>query len=115
MKPLRLTPAALIAAALFLSLAAHGPVHAEEEGGEPQTPAASTRADGAKAASGAAAADPRYVWDLSTIFRDDAAWEAERQALLAEARKLAALREGFGRDAARLARRGARSAAPPPG
>jgi oligoendopeptidase F len=97
-----LTPAALIAAALFLSLAAHGPVHAEDEGGEPQAPAASTRADGAEAASGAAAADPRYVWDLSTIFRDDAAWEAERQALLAEAPKLAALREGFGRDAASL-------------
>ena len=102
MKPLRLTPAALIAAALFLSLAAHGPVHAEDEGGEPQAPAASMRADGAEAASGATAADPRYVWDLSTIFRDDAAWEAERQALLAEAPKLAALREGFGRDAASL-------------
>jgi oligoendopeptidase F len=102
MTPLRLAPASLIAAALFLSLAAHGPVHAEEEGGEPQAPAASTRANGAEAASGAAAADPRYVWDLSTIFRDDAAWEAERQALLAEAPKLAALREGFGRDAASL-------------
>ncbi len=102
MTPLRLAPAALIAAALFLSLAEHGLVHAEEEGGEPQAPAASTRANGAEAASGAAAADPRYVWDLSTIFRDDAAWEAERQALLAEAPKLAALREGFGRDAASL-------------
>lgn len=102
MTPLRLAPAALIAAALFLSLAEHGPVHAEEEGGKPQAPAASTRANGAEAGSGAAAADPRYVWDLSTIFRDDAAWEAERQALLAEAPKLAALREGFGRDAASL-------------
>jgi oligoendopeptidase F len=97
-----LAPAALIAAALMLSLAAHGPVHAEDEGSEPQAPAAATRASGAEAASGAAAADPRYVWDLSTIFRDDAAWEAERQALLAEAPKLAALREGFGRDAASL-------------
>ena len=102
MTPLQLAPAALIAAALFLSLAAHGPVHAEEAGGEPQAPAASAHANGAEAASGAAAADPRYVWDLSTIFRDDAAWEAERQALLAEAPKLAALREGFGRDAASL-------------
>lgn len=46
--------------------------------------------------------DPRYVWDLSTIFKDDAAWEAERLALLAEVPRLAGLREGFGRDAAAL-------------
>lgn len=54
------------------------------------------------AGGGAAANDPRYVWDLSGLFKDDAAWEAERQTLLAEAPKLAALREGFGRDAASL-------------
>ena len=35
-----------------------------------------TAAQQAAAAGGATAArsDPRYVWDLSTLFKDDAAW-----------------------------------------
>ena len=85
-----------------LSLASYAPARAQDEGSDTEAPAASARGDAGTAPGGATAADPRYVWDLSTIFRDDAAWEAERQALLAEAPKLAALREGFGRDAAGL-------------
>jgi oligoendopeptidase F len=42
------------------------------------------------------------TWDLSTLFADDAAWDAERRALLAELPALQALREGFGSDAAAL-------------
>ncbi len=48
------------------------------------------------------ATDPRYTWDLSPLFKDDAAWEAERQALLAELPKLRALEKGFGSNAAGL-------------
>ncbi len=44
--------------------------------------------------------DPRHVWDLSPLFKDDAAWEAERQALLAELPKLKTLQPGFARNAA---------------
>ena len=66
-------------------------------------PVAAQEPTAAPAAGGkAAVADSRHVWDLSTLFKDDAAWEAERQALLAEAPRLAALREGFTRDAASL-------------
>lgn len=56
----------------------------------------------ASAAAPAVAPDPRYVWDLSPIFADDAAWEAERRALLADLPALKALRKDFGRDAASL-------------
>jgi oligoendopeptidase F len=42
------------------------------------------------------------TWDLTTLFADDATWDAERLALLAELPALQALREGFGRDAASL-------------
>jgi oligoendopeptidase F len=48
------------------------------------------------------AADPRTTWDLSPLFKDDAAWEAERQALMAELPKLRALEKGFGANAASL-------------
>lgn len=44
----------------------------------------------------------RPTWDLSTLFADEAAWDAERRALLAEFRTLPALRQDFGRDAAGL-------------
>ncbi len=50
------------------------------------------------------ASDSRHVWDLSPLFRDDAAWEAERQALQAELPKLRALEKGFGSNAASLRR-----------
>ncbi len=56
------------------------------------------------ASASAPAADPRYVWDLSPLFADDAAWDAERQAILAALPQLRALRDGFGADAAALAR-----------
>jgi len=102
MKTLRLAPSALVSAMVTLSLASYAPARAQDEGSDTDAPAATARADAVTAPGSATAADPRYVWDLSTIFRDDAAWEAERQALLAEAPKLAALREGFGRDAAGL-------------
>ena len=95
MKPLRFIVSPIVGA--LLSLGALSPAAAEEDGFDIDTAPAAAPSDGR-----AAAADPRYVWDLSTLFKDDAAWEAERQALLAEAPKLAALREGFGRDAASL-------------
>lgn len=44
----------------------------------------------------------RAVWDLTPLFASDEAWEAERLAVLAEIPKLAALRNGFGRDARSL-------------
>ena len=96
MKPFRRLVTPVLAAVMALLLAA--PAHAlddEEELDNDSVPAAAPAAAGA-------AVDPRFVWDLSTLFKDDAAWDAERKALLAEAPKLAALREGFGRDAASL-------------
>jgi oligoendopeptidase F len=96
MTPIRFAFRPLAAAVLALTLAA--PAWAEDDEFDIDTqPAAAPAGGGAAAAS-----DPRYVWDLSTLFKDDAAWDTERQALLAEAPKLAALREGFGRDAATL-------------
>jgi oligoendopeptidase F len=56
----------------------------------------------AAAATAAPAADPKYVWDLSPIFANDAAWEAERQALLAELPALKGLQKDFGRSPATL-------------
>ena len=87
--------AALLA---LMGLTLLSPSFADEDEFDSDTqPAAAPAGGGAAAAS-----DPRYVWDLTTIFKDDAAWDAERQALLAEAPKLATLRDGFGRDAASL-------------
>lgn len=51
-----------------------------------------------------AAAAPSAVWDLTRLYPTDAAWEAERQALLAELPQLTALRGTLGRDAASLQR-----------
>jgi oligoendopeptidase F len=102
MTPNRFAPTSVLAAvsALLMSLLLAAPAQAQDLDDELDSdtqPAAAPAGAG-----GAVANDPRYVWDLSTLFKDDAAWEAERQALLAEAPKLAALREGFGRDAASL-------------
>ena len=72
-----------LAASLALSLAA---VHA------------------ADTAPSSAAVDPRTTWDLSPLFKDDAAWEAERRALLAELPKLRALEQSFGASPASLQR-----------
>lgn len=44
----------------------------------------------------------QIAWDLSPLFASEAAWDAEREALRAELPALAALREGFTRDATRL-------------
>lgn len=100
----RLPPVArpLVAAAVCLSLCTPSLARAENEAFDSDARLAASPAAAPAGAGAAAAADPRYVWDLSTIFRDDAAWETERQALLAEVPRLAALREGFGRDAASL-------------
>ena len=46
--------------------------------------------------------DPLLVWDLTRLFPDDAAWDAERAAVTAEIPGLAALRGTLGRDAASL-------------
>jgi oligoendopeptidase F len=102
MKRLPLATVPLAAAVLSLWLCAAASARADDDG--PDIDGQSTAAPAAPAGGvvAAAATDPRYLWDLSTIFRDDAAWEAERRALLAEVPRLAALREGFGRDAASL-------------
>lgn len=54
------------------------------------------------AAPAAPAADPKYVWDLSPLFANDAAWEAERQALLAALPGLKGLQKDFSRSPATL-------------
>jgi len=58
----------------------------------------------ADTAPSSAAVDPRTTWDLSPLFKDDAAWEAERRALLAELPKLRALEQSFGASPASLQR-----------
>ena len=66
---------------------------------------AATAAQAQPAASstpGNTAPDPRMVWDLSRLFPTDAAWDAERNALIAEIPKLRDLRGSLGRDAASL-------------
>jgi len=49
-----------------------------------------------------AASNERWTWDLTRLFANDAAWDAERQAFAAEIPKIAALRGTLGRDAAAL-------------
>jgi oligoendopeptidase F len=49
-----------------------------------------------------AAPDPRMVWDLTRLFPTDAAWDAERLALLADIPRLRALQGSLGRDAATM-------------
>jgi oligoendopeptidase F len=61
-------------------------------------------AQAADTAASTATAQTLYTWDLSPLFKDDAAWEAERQALLAELPKLRALEQGFGASPASLRR-----------
>lgn len=78
----------LLAALLATACAAFGPSLAHAQAATP--------------AAAAPAADPRYVWDLTPLFANDAAWDAERQAIQAALPQLAALRSGFGRDAASL-------------
>ncbi len=100
MTPFRpaLRPALRPLATAVLSLTLAASAWALDDDFDSDNPPAAAAAGGATAAR----SDPRYVWDLSMLFKDDAAWEAERVALLAEAPQLAALREGFGRDAASL-------------
>ena len=46
--------------------------------------------------------DPRLVWDLTRLFPTDAAWDTERQALLAQIPTLRGMRGSLGRDGASL-------------
>lgn len=57
----------------------------------------------AAAVPAAPPADPRLVWDLTPLFANDDAWEAERRAVAAEIPSLRALRGTLGRDAVALA------------
>lgn len=77
----------LLAALLATACAAFGPSLAHAQAA---TPAA------------AAAPDARYVWDLTPMFANDAAWDAERLAIQAALPSLRELRNGFTRDAASL-------------
>lgn len=77
----------LLAALLATACAAFGPSLAHAQAA---TPAA------------AAAPDARYVWDLTPMFANDAAWDAERLAIQAALPSLRELRSGFTRDAASL-------------
>ncbi len=45
-----------------------------------------------KKASAPSRTDPRFVWDLPRLYANDAAWDAERSALLAEIPSLATLK-----------------------
>lgn len=56
----------------------------------------------APAAATAPQADDRYVWDLTTIYADAAAWDAGRNQALADLPSLEALRGTLGKDAATL-------------
>lgn len=47
----------------------------------------------------AQASDPRWTWDLTRLFATDAAWDAERLAVLGEVPKLAAMKGSLGKDA----------------
>ncbi|QJE71939.1 oligoendopeptidase F [Aerophototrophica crusticola] len=59
-------------------------------------------AQDAKPAAAAPQADPAHVWDLTTLFKTEADWEAERKAIAAEVPKLAALKGTLGKDAASM-------------
>jgi oligoendopeptidase F len=77
----------LLAALLATACTAFGPTLAHAQAA---TPAA------------AAAPDARYVWDLTPMFANDAAWDAERLAIQAALPSLRELRSGFTRDASSL-------------
>lgn len=87
------------AAEADLAAAAHADAPAAGAGTAPAEGLSKGAAPGA-----ATAASPAAVWDLSRLYPSDAAWEAERQSLLAELPQLAALRGSLGRDAASLQR-----------
>lgn len=63
---------------------------------------AATAQDATPAASAPAQADQRHVWDLTPIFKDDAAWDAGRKQALADLPSLEALKGTMGKDAATL-------------
>ena len=88
--------AGLMAAAALVALS--GPASA-------QTQVAQSQVDQqqAKPAAEPAKVDDRYVWDLNTLYKTDADWDAERQAVLAEIPKLAALKGTLGTDAKTMA------------
>lgn len=65
-------------------------------------PLSFVQAQQAPAAAAAAKVDERYVWDLTTLYKDRAAWDAERKAIAAELPSLAALQGTLGKDAASL-------------
>ena len=46
--------------------------------------------------------DPRWVWDLTVMYRDDATWDAARNAFAADIPRLASLKGTLGRDAASM-------------
>lgn len=55
-------------------------------------------------AADAPAADPKYVWDLAELYPNEAAWEADRKAVLDALPGLGAFKGALGKDAATLAR-----------
>lgn len=65
-------------------------------------PLSFAQAQQAPAAAAAVKVDERYVWDLTTLYKDRAAWDAERKAIAAELPSLAALQGTLGKDAASL-------------
>ncbi|MFM2043414.1 MAG: putative oligoendopeptidase Pe [Pseudomonadota bacterium] len=64
--------------------------------------AAQSAAAPASAAPAATKTDPRHVWDLTPLFKDAAAWDAERKTLLADLDGVKALQGSLGKDAAGL-------------
>jgi len=57
----------------------------------------------AKPAAEAAKVDEKYVWDLTRLFPNDAAWDAERKAVLAEIPQIEKLKGTLGKDAKSMA------------
>ncbi len=51
-----------------------------------------TGADTASKAPGFSKTDPRFIWDLTRLYPTDAAWDAERKAVLAEVPSIAGLK-----------------------
>jgi oligoendopeptidase F len=94
---LRATTLAAVTFGLLL-----GAAHAEFDDDELLAEAAAAAATSAAAQTANPATDPKYVWDLSPLFANDAAWEAERTALLAELPALKALQKDFGKSPANL-------------
>ncbi len=55
-------------------------------------------------AADAPVTDPKYVWDLSELYPNEAAWEADRKAIVDALPGLAAYKGTLGKDAATLAK-----------